>query len=585
MSQSTRRALRAVSGLALLLWIGLLWLGAGSAGAQQSPTTSVPVPQTVATTAAVSPTTTQSADLDAQIDMLELEIEQLQDDQANDRVVFWGVLGPVALLVGLLTAGGVVGIITSLRNDHRSGQVHELLVAGESAAQARGEQSHATFLDASQKTLGLVNDTLELAKDASERAVTTMSDKARRHLRLLDTKALDVIREAASTGKCKKLVDTPKLKTDILNIATELQAIEGFLALQDIDMTPACLFIRGIERHLHQEPTSATNNLQRAIDESDDDNLKILAYYWIGYEQNNLGQHDSAMGTFHRAVGLARRTNDKSEFDLRAMEYESQFFDIAKVLTSKADDGALLRAIRAAEDLATQIQKDVDELSAGSGHAESQAVLLGKMGNIRTWQSAASRHSAGAAGQVEAERRIGQAIEAYRKAHDWEQQASSTSWYTRFGLLEALAESESWQVGASFESGFDELFDLGRDAAESDVAREQQLAHFAYIEGEVQREMSRRTEPRSLVLLEQTRLICMFHQGKSEDQLAAAMQDLQKQLGGVRDEVTLFSQFKKCNVGRAEFDSEIRRRFEDFKQRRRALDNGGTLSDPGPVPQ
>jgi hypothetical protein len=45
------------------------------------------------------------------------------------------------------------------------------------------------------------------------------------------------------------------------------------------------------------------------------------------------------------------------------------------------------------------------------------------------------------------------------------------------------------------------------------------------------------------------------------------MQDLQKELGEVRPEVTLFSQRRKCNVIRPDFDNEIQERYRQFRER------------------
>ncbi len=101
--------------------------------------------------------------------------ETRESNHENDSLI----LTPMAILIGILAAGGALGIVFSVRDQRRASQLHALSVSAEVGTQRRIEESYSTFLDESQKTLTLVNDTLGLAKEASVREARSMDLKAK----------------------------------------------------------------------------------------------------------------------------------------------------------------------------------------------------------------------------------------------------------------------------------------------------------------------------------------------------------------------------------------------------------------------
>lgn len=497
------------------------------------------VPTTTTTPASTPP------DLASDIQELNNRLIRLEQEQENQRELVIILLTPLALLVGLLTAGGVAGLITSVRTENRNSQLHALVVAGESASQARSEQVHASFLDSSQKTLGLVNDTLELAKDASERAVTTMSDKARRRLEALDRRAQEVVRRARLLENPKRIVEEAELTSPIMAIAGELQAIEGFLALQDIELTSSCLFIRGMDRHLKQDSTAAVSDLWDAVDSSHEDGLEDLALYWIGYEYNNLGQPLEASTIFKQAIarlpGTSRST--RLAYELRRIELESRFF--APAIAVGRGEPRQSQVAQVA-DIVEEGLKLVEEIEAQGVAALDSAIadISNTLGNMYTWL-ARNPAASDEGDELATTNYWDLAISMYNRSIDIASRADEVPWAFTFGRLQASGASSPG---------------VPVDRPAYEVVRDQVL-----------KRIPSRYERRSLVLLHQTRLICLHHENQSIEQLESAMQDLRTELRAVRPEVTLYSQISKCNLKREDFEPQVTEMFEQFRASRRSI--------------
>ena len=115
------------------------------------------------------------------------ELRQEVRDLRDERNYLFIALG---ILVSILVAGSLVGITTAFRSEARLQEAHRVALTGESASQTRAEEAHVTFLDSSQRTLSLVNDTLELAKEASEQAAHTMEARVEASLRVTSNRTL-----------------------------------------------------------------------------------------------------------------------------------------------------------------------------------------------------------------------------------------------------------------------------------------------------------------------------------------------------------------------------------------------------------
>lgn len=168
--------------------------------------------------------------------------------------LYWltGIL--IAVLVTVLTLSGLSSIIGGIRTESRTSEAHRLFITGERASQGRSDEAHKTFLGSSRDTLELVNATLTLAQEASERAAHFIEKKARATREELDKNAKFLI-ESVHKEDDRALVADPKHRSALRSLAQKIAGFEinRFVLPIDIELTPHCLFIRGLDFHLNQQ--------------------------------------------------------------------------------------------------------------------------------------------------------------------------------------------------------------------------------------------------------------------------------------------------------------------------------------------
>jgi TolA-binding protein/uncharacterized protein YdbL (DUF1318 family) len=233
------------------------------------------------------------------------------------------VLVPISLLVGILALGGVLGVVFSIRDQARAGQLHELAVTSGMAAERRADQSFTSFFEGSQRTLSLVNDTLAVAKEASESAAHTMQTKASSNLQVLEEQAEDLILQIAEEQNYEEIIDLPQYRAEVESIAKELDSLEGYLRLQDIPIKPYCWFVRGVERYLKDDMSGALHAFRDVSQLTGYPQLVRFAYYWLGQLHAVLGEYEKASQAYKEAVaGLRDGSGAKLELDRALAEVD-----------------------------------------------------------------------------------------------------------------------------------------------------------------------------------------------------------------------------------------------------------------------
>ena len=263
----------------------------------------------------------------------DIEIQDLQNRVNDLEEIIQLVLGPIAILIGILSLGGALGVVFSLRDQRRLSQLHQLAVSSEVSSQRRTELSYSSFLEESQKTLTLVNQTLALAREATDQAAHTMERKAGASLSNIETGARDVLEPLLDAGEFEDVVDDPDVRAKLEAIAGELRAIEGYLLLQDIDLQPYSRFVKGMVQYLTNDTTGALRTLRHAAQDSSIRELQLFAIYWDAYLNIAMGgyleaEHVFELGREH----LAERTMESVEF--RRMIDDTRFFKVAAKLVS-----------------------------------------------------------------------------------------------------------------------------------------------------------------------------------------------------------------------------------------------------------
>lgn len=276
------------------------------------------------------PVTAAAATDQQQIVDLRTEVHDL-----HDFVQFMFL--PMGVLLAVLTIGGALSVVFSIRDQRRVSQLHELAVTGEVSGQRRSEQSFSSFLEESQKTLTLVNDTLKLAKEASGRAQHTIQTKARSEVEGIEQRAQQLMLDAFAV-EFETIVDAAQSRDELRTIGKELRALDGHLRLYDIELPPYSRFVKAIDAFLDDDTEGALYALERAAQEPMSVDLKRFVLYWLGYMLTTISAYDRAIKKFEGdEVDLAR--GDSQRIQLERMIKETSFFQIARRWIPAKDGG------------------------------------------------------------------------------------------------------------------------------------------------------------------------------------------------------------------------------------------------------
>jgi hypothetical protein len=290
-----------------------------------APLASAASPEQPAAGAAAAP----AADISQEVTDLSEELDEVASNADTTRTIENVILTPVALLVSILAAGGILGVVYSVRDQRRSSQLHELTVSGEIASQRRSEQSYGSFLEQSQTTLSLVNDTLELAKEATDRAAHSMELKAQTRVDAIEERAQKLMLDVFGEREFELIINDPNRRDELHSIAADLRSLEGYLSLQDIKLRQNTKFVKAIDQFLLDDTEAAIQALRLASQDRATGDLQRFIEYWLGYMLTTVGDYPEAVGKFrHDEIDL--KEDDPEYFQLERIIAETEFFALAK---------------------------------------------------------------------------------------------------------------------------------------------------------------------------------------------------------------------------------------------------------------
>ncbi|MBI3836291.1 MAG: hypothetical protein HY287_18385 [Planctomycetes bacterium] len=418
------------------------------------------------------------------------------------------VVAVAGIILGAFLLLGTVGSIFSLfRFEHRTAEAHGLSIKGESASQQRAAEVHEKFLEGSVQTLNLVNATLELAKEASERAASFLENKARETSDALDSEAKAFIADVSQADD-RALVEGEKRSSKILSLGAKISGFEinRFVLPQDFKLTPHCLFIRGMAFHLNQQFEDAIEHWGKvALDENADSNLRSRAWYWMGYELNNLGDFTGAVQRFASALELAKGSR---AYEIKRIRLESRFFAGEQPAQLIGPLEALLL------DIETDKLCDSEELAV---RKRKTAVTLG---NLYHMQGESYRNKS----------EQGKMKESYEKAVQYFRMAEKEDKWARSGLAEALFRLEK---------------------------TEEAIKLFRLVRIDAQAELINRVEKRTKTLARATELLCCVRVPEWNEQIPSMNSQVVEALGNVGERLTVYSQWQRRNVFKAEFKNHL----------------------------
>jgi tetratricopeptide (TPR) repeat protein len=329
------------------------------------------------------------------------EIEDLAHDLEKSETQIERILLPVSILIGILALGGGLGIVFSIRDQRRVSQLHELTVAGEVSSQRRSEQSFASFLEQSQTTLSLVNDTLELAKEATDRAAKSMEEKAQLRVDAIEERAQKLMLDVFTSREFELVVEDPVRRAELHAIGDELRALEGYLNLQDIKLKDYAKFVKALDQFLLDDTDSAIQALQLASQDRVVGDLRMFIEYWLGYMLTTVGSYEEAVSKFqHDEMNLTE--HESQWFQLERIIGETQFFLLAKPapgLDSESDDGTDPRdphqryeTVAALLDRLAELAAELDASADHRAKPHTQLELARTRADVYEWVAYDEKH-------------------------------------------------------------------------------------------------------------------------------------------------------------------------------------------------
>ena len=434
-----------------------------------------------------------------QVGLLRQEVEDLKA-----ILQFAGIVFAVVISIGSVTS-----LYSMWTFERRATESHDLAIKGEKSSQDRSTEVHQTFLKGSQETLGLVNATLELAKEASQRSAMFLERKAKDTLQDLD-KAAKHLLDSVDSRNFSALLSSDVTTADLQTLSEKINSFEinKFMLVDSLSLTPACNFIRGMGLHLNQQYTDAMRYWQDVTAaDGVDTYLRSLAWYWIGCEQNNLGHFHSATVSFEHAL---TGVTDVTSFELQRIKTETKFFD--------RDDTAAIALI---EELEDQIKALGQSPIPERDKAHERLTLT--LGNI---QFVVGRALIGS-DPVKAEQRLSQALNNF--ASIAERKPNPNRW-ARFGYAECL-----WTLG---------------DEASAKEA-------FQRVHDDAILESIHKIEPRMRALAAATLYICALRVQSDGYDRARYKQQVLEAMGRVDQRISIYSQFRRRNVSKTDFIKDL----------------------------
>ncbi len=470
---------------AILLSIVLLfaltptWLMAQQTDPGLAPQTSS-LPATDARDAPEKTLTTEEAiRLEHRLTALEVNVANLRDN----------ILVGTGTLIALVT---LFGVARSVWN-YFSGR------------QARKLQDD--FLKSSADTVRLVNDTLRLAKEANERAAASVERRARLELEAIDTAVKDLLSEANRQG-VREIVSRPNFRTALEGLAERINAFDIYRIILDekISLTSHCHFLKGLAAHLKNHFDAALDHW-RVVAQNDgaERDLRSQAFYWMGYEFNNLGQFGRAKHSFDEA---RKYSEGSRSFELERIAIESEFFD-----SDRAD---------AAAKKITQLVDRIQKEPGGDDVLKVRDAVQITAGNINY---ALGRERAEQGNSTGAE-------EAFDRARGYFGSVSRPNPYSQLGLAQCCLQLHADEDGA------------------------RKILRTTVLDA-AQRDFVNRVERRTKALARFTELVCCLANPSLRKDASALQSQILAEIGDVDSRLTLYSLIRRRNVSKDEFQRDV----------------------------
>jgi hypothetical protein len=503
----TRRRALAAAGLALALGLGA------------PPSLAVPVP----VPAKRAPADASSTEPLPVFEGVDPELEKVKAQIESLRQLLYAVVVPVGVLVALLAAAGLLvggaAILALVRHDRR-GRRQEA-AATRAAAASRAEIPLAPLLETMQRTLALVEETVRLGREASERAERAPTIRAAARLTELDRRARVALAAMAPGLEARTALDDPRVQHDVAELAAELTAVEGWLRVHDVPTSPAGLLVQGLHQHLRQRPAAALARFREAALRATEPELTRIARGWIGRELGALGRFAEAA----RALAEARDAEPvgaPGRLELDRQHVEARFFAVAEA-TARGTGGALTTVLEPLDAELARLRAELPDQSPA--YSPVRRRLFATSGDVLTW---AARHLAAADGRKGS---LERAVAYYESAGE--------GLWPRSGWLEAR-------------HALGEVVDAGeyRQLADQAIAL-----------------LASRLEAGDLATLHLARLIAQDRLGAPPGEVEATYREIRTALRDTDRQVCLLSPRERCALPWEAFEAHAQSVYQEVRER------------------
>lgn len=479
---------------------------------------------------------------------LQRNINTLKDKQENNIELINTIL---TVLGVFLAIGFGSSLIYSVRSEIKNSKLFNDYKTDRDNQEQRSNELYKMFLqdrqdekntiETTERTIALVNRTLELAVQASERSAKSLQIRLKNILEQIEKESNNLIKKCNAFDDDKNLTAKKQTQNEIHRIGNKIEGLENNLVILDqeglddsqmIKLTPYSKFIKGANQYLNEQFDDAISIWTELLDEeikgADADKLKSLTYYWIGYVNNNLANFDEGNRNFQEAEKL---TKTARKYELQRMQIETRFFNNEKPSSISKDFEKLL----------TLIGSD-NQLTDAQKHSRKSKVL-NTLGNVY--------------------------YSIFKEAKDDNEKMEflKKSKETFFEVLNIKSDHEIINAVNEMDNETKDkqkwvLFGLAESMYHIDNSENRKIA-IELFEKEIiklaETEYENREEKRTKVLAKTCQLLCSYRiNPKDKDKLENLRAMIEIPLSDLNHQLTIYSQLVRKNIEYTEFKSQLK---------------------------
>jgi tetratricopeptide (TPR) repeat protein len=446
------------------------------------------------------------------------------------------LLTVLAILLALGTGFSIFGFIKSEMRESKSYKMAlQDAVHNKEAIADPGSRENLVFTQ-SQRTLTLVNETLSLATEASKRASKSLETRLKKTMDDLEDDSREILDSSQAFDDDKNLTIDKDICSEIHRIGRKIEGLENNLVILEdanIILKPFCNFVRGADTYLSEQFNQGIEYWKDVANSPfTEQKLRSLAFYWIGYVYNNIGDFVKAKTNFKKAHDLAI---DSRKYELSRILLETSFFNrenISQIITDL-------------KKLIITIENDTSDESKQVLNSR-RSRLLTTLGNVYYQFGTEADSPEDRKSHYQNSRKIFAELLHLDETSNILSQIQS--------LDNERRDRMKWVIFGYAES----MFQLSENESELELS---QNIFKKFIYHLAENEFLNREERRTKVLAKTTQLICAIRCKDDDILLSNIKSQVDSAIGGVDKRLTIYSQLQRRNVKREQLRHDIDKLF------------------------